>query len=544
MAVDPATTNTTATDTPAPDTAATALPIRRATFGDQLRRNARRHPNKTAIVALDSASHARREYTYAELDTAVNQMANSLAGQGIGHGDVVAIMGRNTPELVITFWAAAKLGAAVTGLNYTFLASELHYQLSHSEAKALVCEDALVDRIEAITDPLPELAIRITNNADSDAAPTAWLRWYDLLASGSPDEPDLATTPVTEHSIGLIPYTSGTEALPKAVVIPQRNYLIGTIPALITGMGLTESDVWYYLLPLHTIAGLGVQIALISLGNTIVLPFATDPQRALDTFVSEGVTCSGQTPTFFLQLIGLEAFQSADLTQLRRLITYGGTMPRAMFEAFGPVAPNLEWITFWSQSELAQTPTVGRFRSLDDVPNHDPSWIGKPTNQLEVRVIDSDGNDAEEGELICRSPGVMAGYLKNPDRTAEVLRDGWLHTGDIVSMDADGNIFFRDRMKDLIKSGGMNVSSVEVERMLYQHDAVLEVAVVGLADEYWGQTVNAYVVLRPGTQAATEDLRAWCKERLAPYKVPKTVHLVEALPKDTQGKTLKRKLRG
>ncbi len=521
----------------------TALPVRRATFGDQLRRNALRHPDKPALIALDSTTHQRREYSYRDLDRSANKLANALAAQGIGHGDVVAIMGRNTPELVITFWAASKLGAAVTGLNYTFLAPELHYQLAHSEAKALVCEDALVDKIEAIGDPLPHLEIRITNDADSSDAPSSWLRWYELVESASDVEPDPATSGVTDDSIGLIPYTSGTEALPKAVVIPQRNYLMSTIPALITGMGLEESDVWYYLLPLHTIAGLGLQIALISLGNTLVLPFATDPQRALDTIVSEGVTCSGQTPTFFLQLIGLDAFRDGDLSRLRRLITYGGTMPRAMFEAFRPVAPNLEWITFWSQSELAQTPTVGRFRSLDDVPNQDPSWIGRPTNQLEVRVVDSDGADAEEGELICRSPGVMAGYLKNPERTAEVLRDGWLHTGDIVSMDADGNIFFRDRMKDLIKSGGMNVSSVEVERMLYQHDAVLEVAVVGIADDYWGQAVNAYVVLRPQAEVTSDELRAWCKERLAPYKVPKTIHLVAALPKDTQGKTLKRELR-
>lgn len=523
------------------DLSSTSLPVRRATFGDQLRRNARRHPNKTAVVALDSAAHPRRDYTYADLDIAANRMANALAAQNVGHGDVVAIMGRNTPELLITFWACAKLGAAVTGLNYTFLAPELHYQLDHSEAKALVCEDALVEKIEAITDPLPHLSIRITNNADSNDAPDSWLRWSDLLDGASGIEPD--GDGVTEATIGLIPYTSGTEALPKAVVIPQRNYLTSTVPALITGMGLEESDVWYYLLPFHTIAGLGLQIALISLGNTIVLPFATDPQRALDSFVNEGVTCSGQTPTFFLQLIGLDSFGDADLSKLRRLITYGGTMPRAMFESFGPVASGLEWITFWSQSELAQTPTVGRFRSLDDVPNQDPSWIGRPTNQLEVRVVDPDGNDTEEGELICRSPGVMAGYLKNPDKTAEVLRDGWLHTGDIVSMTTDGDIFFRDRMKDLIKTGGMNVSSVEVERMLYGHDAVLEVAVVGLADDYWGQTVNAFVVTRPGAEVAAEDLRAWCKDRLAPYKVPKHVHIVEGLPKDTQGKTLKRELR-
>lgn len=137
-----------------------------------------------------------------------------------------------------------------------------------------------------------------------------------------------------------------------------------------------------------------------------------------------------------------------------------------MFEGFATAAPDLEWVTLWSQSELTQTPTIGRFRSLDDVPNHDPAWIGRPTAQLEVRAIDDAGNEAAEGELICRSPGVMRGYYKNPEKTAEVLRAGWLHTGDNVRIDDAGNLYFMDRQKDMIKTGGMNVSSVEVERAL------------------------------------------------------------------------------
>ena len=185
----------------------------------------------------------------------------------------------------------------------------------------------------------------------------------------------------------------------------------------------------------------------------------------------------GQTPAFYLKVMQQPGFDDLDLSHIRRAITYGGTMPHAMFEGFAKVAPELEWVTLWSQSELTQTPTIGRFRSLADVPGHDPSWIGRPTAQLEVRVVDADGNDALEGEIICRSPGVMRGYYKNPEKTAETLRDGWLHTGDNVRIDADGNLFFLDRQKDMIKTGGLNVSSVEVERALYTHPAVLEVAV-------------------------------------------------------------------
>lgn len=514
--------------------------VRRATFGDQLRRHAARIPDRPAIVALHSPLHERRVLTYRELNERVNRMANSLAARGVGLGDVVATMGRNTPESVVAFWAAAKLGAAVTGVNYTFTSREIHYQLEHSEAKAIVCEDAFVAKIEALDEPLPHLTVRVVNDADANTAPATWERFSTLLAEGDASEPDVD---VDELTLGIIPYTSGTEALPKAVAIPQRNYFVSMIPSYVTGIGLLEDDVWYYTMPFHTIAGMGMQICLLALGNTIVLPFAVDPAKALAALVDERVTIVGQTPTFYLQVIQAPGFAEADLTRLRRAITYGGTMPRAMFEGFASAAPDIQWVTLWSQSELTQTPTIGRFRSLDDVPGHDPAWIGRPTAQLEVRVIDAEGNDAAEGELICRSPGVMRGYHKNPEKTAEVLRDGWLHTGDIVRIDQAGNLYFMDRQKDMIKTGGMNVSSVEVERVLYQHASIMEVAVVGTADDYWSQLVTAFVVPRPGASVDPEEVRTFCKEHLAGYKVPKVVNVVAALPKDTQGKILKRELR-
>jgi acyl-CoA synthetase (AMP-forming)/AMP-acid ligase II len=288
---------------------------------------------------------------------------------------------------------------------------------------------------------------------------------------------------------------------------------------------------------------MGMQIALLLLGNTIVLPFAVDPVKALDAFVSERVTIVGQTPTFYLQVARAPGFPQADLSAIRHCITYGGTMPQSMFDAFAPVAPNADWVTLWSQSEITQTPTTGHFRSLTDIPGGDPTWIGRPTAQLEVRVVDEAGNDAAEGELICRTPGLMAGYYKDPERTAEVLRDGWLHTGDVVRVDDNGDLFFVDRFKDLIKTGGMNVSSQEVERILYQHPALMEVAVVGLAHEYWSQAVTAFVVPNSGATVDTDELVAYCKQNLAGYKVPKAIHVIDALPKDTQGKILKRELR-
>ena len=170
-------------------TASIGEPVRRATFGDQLRRHAARIPDRAAVVALHSPLHERRVLTYRELNEQVNRLANSLAARGVGVGDVVATMGRNTPESVVAFWAAAKLGAAVTGVNYTFTGREIHYQLAHSEAKALVCEDAFVEKIEALDEPLPHLSVRVVNDAYADTAPSTWARFSTLVAEGDPAEP-------------------------------------------------------------------------------------------------------------------------------------------------------------------------------------------------------------------------------------------------------------------------------------------------------------------------------------------------------------------
>lgn len=515
-------------------------PARRATLGDQLRRNALRHPDREALIQPSSPAGGRRFVTYAELDEQANRLAHSLAAHGVGAGDVVAIMGRNCPESVIAFWAAIKLGAALTGVNYTFTDREIRYQVSHSGAKAIVVEDAFVAKIDDIADPLPDLRLKIVNDGYGDTAPADWERLSGLIAAGEDVEPDVE---LDESALAIIPYTSGTTALPKAVAIPHRNYLLSMIPSYVTGIGLVEEDTWYYTMPFHTIAGMGMQIALLSLGNRIVFPFTVEPAQALQALVDERVTVVGQTPTFYLQVIQVPGFEDADLSALRRCITYGGTMPRAMFDAFRTVAPDTQWVTLWSQSEIAQTPTIGRFDSLDDIPGGDAAWIGRPTAQLEVRVVDEDGSDAPEGELLCRCPGLMAGYYKDPERTAEVLRGGWLHTGDLVRIDDEGNLFFVDRQKDVIKTGGMNVSSVEVERVLYGHAGVLEVAVVGLADEYWSQAVTAFVVPRAGAEIVESEVIAYCKQTLAGYKVPKAINVVEQLPKDTQGKILKRELR-
>lgn len=513
----------------------------RATIGDQLRRHAQHSPNREAIVYYGPGG-VREVISYADLNDRVNRVANALAGLGVGRGDVVAVMSRNSVDYMTIWFATLKLGAALTGLNFTFTETEIGYQVNHARPRALMAEDTFCGRIEAAreTGSLRSVEHFVHSGTGDPEPPEGWLAFSSLLAGGDRAEP---TADVHEDDVAMLVYTSGTTAFPKGVLISHRNYLISTTPAWTLALGLGPHVVWLFVMPFFTIAGLGSMTSIINCGATIVLAHTIDPAAAIRIIAAEKVTYMAQTPTFFLAMTTEAEFGDADLTTLQRCITYGGTVPSHMITAWREASPAIIWGTYWGQSELSQLGTVGWFSSLEDIPGGDASWIGKPVPQLEIRVTDDDGTDAEVGELICRSPSVMLGYLGDSERTRETFRDGWLHTEDIVRIDSDGNLFFVDRKKDMIKTGGMNVSSVEVERALYGHDALMEVAVVGLPDDYWSEVVTAFVVPKVGRIPEPAEIIDHCRGLLAGYKVPKAVHITDALPKDTQGKILKRRLR-
>lgn len=491
-------------------------PIGRATIGDQLRRHARTQPGKVAFV---SYAPERVETTYGALDARANRFAHLLAARGVRRGDVVAALARNAVDVVAAYYGALKLGAAFTVVNPLFRAHEVAWQLEHAQPAAVLVAPDLVA-----------------------LAPPDALVFGPSLLEGQPDtEPD---ADVDEHDVAMLVYTSGTTAEPKGVLIPHRNYLISTAPAWSWGLQTGPDDTWLFVMPFHTIAGLGSMTTLTLMGATLVLPASADPAASLPVIAREQVTVLAQTPTFYLALAAQPGFGTDAVGAVRRCMTYGGQVAPAAIEAWSAAAPDALWGTYWGQSELSQLGTVGWFGRLEDIPGDgDPSWIGKPVSHLEVRVVDEDGDDTELGELICRSPSVMLGYHRDPERTAAVLGSGWLRTGDIVRVDAEGNLFFHDRRTDVIKTGGMNVSSQEVERVLHAHPDVLRAAVVGRPDPYWSEAVTAFVVPRPEATADPAAIVAFCKERLASFKTPKAVHVVDALPVDAQGKILKRELR-
>lgn len=501
-----------------PTADSTQSPLGRATIGDQLRRHARTQPHKPALVTYRPD---RVEVTYRELDGLANRWAHLLHARGVARGHVVAMLAAGGP-VVAAYYGALKLGAVFTVVNPAFRDHEVRQQLDHAEPTVVIVDPALADRVDGE-------ALRLGPELDAE------------LAAQSSAEPD---ADVDENDVAMLVYTSGTTATPKGVLITHRNYLISTAPAWSQGLQTGPDDTWLFVMPFHTMAGLGSMTTLTLLGATLVLPATIDPAATLPIIARERVTVIAQTPTFYLALAAQPGFGPDAVGAVRRCMTYGGQIAPAAIEAWSAAAPDVRWGTYWGQSELSQLGTVGWFARLDDIPGGgDPTWIGRPVSHLEVRVVDEQGHDAELGELVCRSPSVMSGYHRDPERTAAVLGSGWLRTGDIVRVDAAGNLFFHDRLTDVVKTGGMNVSSQEVERVLHGHPAVLRAAVVGRPDPYWSEAVTAFVVARPGATPEPGEVIAFCRERLANFKVPKVVHVVAELPVDAQGKILKRELR-
>jgi acyl-CoA synthetase (AMP-forming)/AMP-acid ligase II len=530
----------------------------RATLGDQLRRHARNQPDRLAIAHYDKAGTCLDRVTYRELNQRVNRLARSLRDLGIGHGDVVAIMSPNSLDYGVMYVAAAKLGAITTGINCNFHDAEIQFQIQHSEPVAIMVETSFAARVDDKRAALSSIRHFISSGPAEGASPSTpgaeWVPVSSLYADSVDDsEPN---SDVTERDPLFMIYTSGTEAFPKAVLIPHRNYSIATLPGwavgapsqddVLTGGIIQSHDRWLHLTPLHTIAGLGNLTITLSTGASVIMPTTPDPKLCLALIERERVTAAVQTPTFFLAAVKIPEFARADLSSIERVLTYGATMPQSMIDGWNSKSAKLKWGTYWGQSELTQLGTTGWFRTLDDIPGRDVSWVGRPVSTLELILVDENGDEVgvdEAGEAWCRSPGVMLGYYKDPERTAETFQGGWLHTGDIMRRDANGNLFFLDRRKDMIKTGGYNVSSQEVEKLLYRHPDVAQVAVVGLPHDYWSEAVTAFVVLHAGADVTDEALMAFCKAEAVNYKVPKAVQFMDALPVDGQGKVLKRELR-
>jgi fatty-acyl-CoA synthase len=468
------------------------------TIDHWLRNTARRTPQRVAIDYLG------REATYAELDRRSDALAATLLARGLVRGDRVATLTGNSPEHVVVFFACAKAGFVLLPLNWRLAAPELRFQLEDAEPSAFLVE------------------------ADYEALATATGHGFEPLAPPDPRDAAPVSADIAADDPLLLIYTSGTTGRPKGALLTHAN-CFWTNLSFDLATGLTGDDIVLQVLPQFHCGGWNVQPLLAWWkGAKVVLERAFEPARVLSLLAQKRVTTLMGVPAIYLFLSHEPAFAGADLSGLRLAVVGGAPMPEELIRVWQ--ARGIEIVQGYGLTEAAPNvlclPPEDAMRKMGSA--------GKPYPYVEVRL-------GAESELLVRGPNVFPGYWRNPEATAAVLRDGWLHTGDVAEVDDEGCYRIRGRLKDMYISGGENVYPAEIESVLHDHPAVADVAVLGAADERWGEVGIAFVVAKE--RVSEEALVEHCRDRLARYKVPKRVRFIDALPMSAMNKVLKDELR-
>jgi fatty-acyl-CoA synthase len=503
--------------------------IFRHTLGDILRRTAARTPRK---MAIDCGSV---RWTYAEFDAICNRLARGLRDRGVAFGERVAILARNSHAYAAVRFAVARLGAVLVPVNFMLQEHEAAYVLRHSGTTFLYTDPGLepvAGRAAALDTSVRQIAVL----PDEDGTPG--LRFEELLSSSDvPVESD-----VRGDSLAQIVYTSGTESLPKGVML-THDALLWEYVACIADAEIAESDQVLHAMPLFHCAQLDAFLGpAIYVGASNVITSRPTPDNLLTLLSRHQITSFFAPPTLWIGLLRSEAFERHDLSRLRKGYYGASIMPVEVLRELLIRLPQVRFWNLYGQTEIA--PLATALKPEDQL--RKAGSAGRATLNVEIRLVDDDGRDVplgEIGEIVHRSPQLLRGYFKDEERTREAFRGGWFHSGDLARMDSEGYITIIDRKKDVIKTGGENVASREVEEMLYGHPSVSEAAVIGVPHEKWIEAVLAVVVLKQGQSVTEEVILAHCKERLAHFKVPKRVLFVDKLPKNPSGKLLKRELR-
>ncbi|MGQ0573307.1 MAG: fatty acyl-CoA synthetase [Pseudonocardia sp.] len=515
-------------------TSATTAAIARARqhgLGDLLHRTARRYPDKLAVVA------GKQRVTYAEFDAAVNRTANALGARGLEKGDRLALLSHNCFEYAVLAFAAAKIGVVLVPINFMLNADEIAFILSHSGATAMVTEDALAATADkALAQAGVEGGVRGWIGADPPPgweAVDAWWREGDAAA------PDVV---IDDDDPLRLMYTSGTESRPKGVMLSSRSLITQYVSCVIDG-GMEHDDVEVHSLPMYHCAQLDVFFGVdVYLGATSIILPGPDPAALLATIEREQVTKLFCPPTVWISLLRHPDFDTTDLSSLRKGYYGASPMPVEVLREMLRRLPDVQIWNLYGQTEMAPLATILRpHEQLDRAGS-----AGRAAINVETMLVDDDDQPVppgEIGEIVHRSPHAALGYYNDEEKTAAAFRNGWFHSGDLGIATEDGFIAVVDRKKDMIKTGGENVASREVEEAIYELDGVAEVAVFGISHPTWIEAVTAVVVLKVGASITVDDVDAHARVKLAGYKRPKYVVLADSLPKNPRGKILKRDLR-
>ena len=495
-----------------------------------LAHHADRTPDK-AITVFEGET-----LTYGAMVEHAEQLAGGLAERGVGRGDVVAILSYNCPEMLETIFAANFLGAIAMPINWRLAAPEVRYILEHSGAGALVCDGALVELADEATIGIQTSLIRVCVSARHTA--NGWTTLEELRSTTH----KAVRLPMSDDDVHRLMYTSGTTGRPKGVMITHANLAWKNL-AHITEFGFTGADLGLACGPLYHVGALDLTTtSLVAAGATTIIHRAFDASAVVDELERSRVSTVWLAPAMVNAIMGLPGIEQRDLASVRVVVNGGEKMPIPLIERLQRTFPSA-----WFADAYGLTETVSGDTFLDrESMVRKLGSVGRPCLYLEIDIWDEERRSlaqGEPGEIVVRGPKVFKGYWRDAAATEAAFAGGWFHTGDIGVRDEDGYLFIVDRLKDMIVSGGENIASSEIERVLYEHPSVLEAAVVGRLDHRWGEVPVAFVVRRPDASVTADVLLDHCRSQLARFKVPRAVTFLEALPRNPSGKVLKRELR-
>lgn len=509
--------------------------IHRVNIGDLLTRSARRYASREMVCDGD------RRWSYAEFDAWVNRIAHGLMAQGVRKGDAIGLMSGNRAEFLAVYFACARMGAVCVPINLLWRQAELGYVLGHSEVRAVIVE---ADHLDALLPNLPQtaefLGVFVIGGEEAGRQDGIALQPFEGLELDQPTSlPEVA---VGDRDPLSYLYTSGTTSAPKGVVGTHLGIYIQSLGTAIDTR-MSERDRVSVMLPLfHTAQINAICTPAITVGASLVILPSVDVPRLHQLVEEERLTLLFGLPMVYERLVVLQKSGPRDISSLRLAIYAMAPFTEAMLAEAHQVL-DCEFSLLFGQTEMSPVTTFFR-------PEHQfthQGAVGTPTINVEVAIMDSDGNllpTGESGEIVYRGPQTMAEYLRNPEATAEAFRHGWFHSGDAGHFDQDGILWFDDRFKDVIKSGGENVSSIEIEVAIRSiAPEIVDVAVIGLPHPHWGEAITAVIVPPTGEAFDWGAFRHALRSRLSPFKCPKDLILLESLPKTATGKIEKAKLR-
>lgn len=496
--------------------------------GDMLRRSAQRFPSKTAVIWQDE------RLSYREVDAQANRVAHGLRALGLGKGAKVAILSRNRPEYVTAFFGASRSGCVLVNVSVLYAAEELQYVLDKADVEVLLYEDIYAEKAAAAAAQLPRLRHAFRIGSPAAGTPS----WSQLLA-GQPD-----TAPevdIGEDDAFCMTYTGGTTGRPKGVLASHRARAV-TAHTVVVESQLHENDVAAIVTPLFHVAALNIMLQpAVLVGATVVLLPKWETRAFAQTCRQHGVTAAFMVPTQVSMVISDPQFDAADFGSWTKLNFSGAPMPDWVQRAMLDKLPRMRLTQFYGQSEMGIVAVLKH----DDLPTKLGS-VGRQAYNADLAVLDRDGRPVgvgEVGEICARGDNVMLEYYREPEQTRAFRAHGWAWSGDLATVDEDGFLRLVDRSKDMIISGGENIYPKEIENVLYDHEAVAECAVFGTPDPVWGELPAAHVLLKPGSSATEAELIDYCAQRLARFKRPRFIKLVDDFPKTAIGKIQKNILR-